>query len=248
MVARASVRTSIRQWTTKHSGGLVHAVVRPAFPRPFNSSRWHLERWVAVAARVGTDKSFRVLDAGAGKAPYRKHFDHVTYETADFGEVDKKYADLDYLCRLEELPMADATYDLVLCSQVLEHIPEPVAVLKEIRRVLKPDGQMWVSAPLFYEEHETPYDFNRYTQFAWQRMAVDAGLTVESIYWLEGYYGTISYQLSMASRALPAVWLPVKFLCYLLASVFGFLDTKFKITNTGMPKNYCCVLRPALAD
>jgi methyltransferase family protein len=78
---------------------------------------------VAEAGRLGADKSFRVLDAGAGHAPYGSHFKHVAYETADFGEVDKKYSHLDYTCRLEELPVADETYDLLLCSQVLEHLP-----------------------------------------------------------------------------------------------------------------------------
>ena len=140
--------------------------------------------------------------------------------------------------------MADGTYDLVLCSQVLEHIPEPVIVLKEIRRVLKPDGQAWLSAPLFYEEHETPYDFHRYTQFAWRRMAAEAGFTVESLEWLEGYYGTISYQLMMASYSLSMIWLPLKAFLFVFAQVVGFLDIKFKVTNTGMPKNYRCVLRP----
>jgi SAM-dependent methyltransferase len=217
------------------------------FPTLFNSSRWYLDRWVAQASRVGADKSFRVLDAGAGIAPYRKHFEHVTYETADFGEIDKDYAHLDYTCRLEKLPMADETYDLVLCSQVLEHIPEPVAVLREIRRVLKPGGQAWVSAPLFYEEHEVPYDFNRYTQFAWRRMAAEVDLSVESLEWLEGYYGTISYQLMMASNGLPMVWLPVRLICFALSLIFGFLDIKFKITTRGMPKNYRCVLRRAPA-
>jgi SAM-dependent methyltransferase len=242
--ASDSTQKTTRQSPRKFTRAIADAVLRPVFPLLFNSSRWYLDRWVIEAANVGKDKSFRVLDAGAGNAPYRKHFAHVTYETADFGKVDdKKYAHLDYVCRLEELPMADGTYDLVLCSQVLEHIPDPVAVLKEIRRVLKPGGQAWVSAPLFYEEHEQPYDFNRYTQFGWRRMAEDAGLTVESIDWLEGYYGTISYQLSMASNGLPAVWLPVKFACHLLAPVFAYLDTKFKITTMGMPKNYCCVLR-----
>jgi SAM-dependent methyltransferase len=214
------------------------------FPMLFNSSRWHLDRWVAKAGRLGADKSFRVLDAGAGVAPYRKYFEHVTYETADFGEVDKEYSHLDYTCRLEELPMADGTYDLVLCNQVLEHIPEPLMVLKEIRRVLKPDGQAWLSAPLFYEEHEIPYDFHRYTQFAWRRMAAEADFTVESLQWLEGYYGTISHQLAMASNSLPMIWLPLRIFFFAFAEVFGFLDIKFKITSTGMPKNYCCVLRP----
>jgi SAM-dependent methyltransferase len=221
-------------------------IARLRLPAPHNSSRWHLDRWLAEAGRQGGDRSFRVLDAGAGNAPYRHHFGHVSYETADFGEVDKEYCHLDYRCRLEDMPMADGTYDLVICSQVLEHVPEPVAVLKEIRRVLKPGGQAWLSAPLFYEEHETPYDFHRYTQFAWRRMAAASGFTVDSIEWLEGYYGTLSYQLAMASRELPAVWLPLRIACLALAEVFGILDMNFKVTSTGMPKNYRCVLRPAL--
>jgi SAM-dependent methyltransferase len=242
MISRVGSRQNLTSGGDTGRWAKIKANIR--FPTPFNSSRWYLDRWVAEAGRLGADRSFRVLDAGAGNAPYRKHFKHVTYETADFGEIDKRYSHLDYTCRLEELPMADGTYDLVLCSQVLEHIPEPVAVLKEIRRVLKPNGQAWFSAPLFYEEHEVPYDFHRYTQFAWRRMAAEAGFSVESIEWLEGYYGTISYQLMMASRRLPMIWLPVRLICFALAEVFGFLDIKFKLTRTGMPKNYCCVLRP----
>lgn len=228
----------------RKTGGPARGSAAVRFPALFNSSRWHLDRWVAEAGRVGTDKSFRVLDAGAGTAPYRKHFQHVTYETADFGEVDKEYSHLDYTCRLEQLPMADETYDLVLCSQVLEHISEPLAVLREIRRVLKPCGQAWLSAPLFYQEHESPYDYYRYTQFAWRHLAAEAGFEVVSLEWLEGYYGTISYQLAMASNNLSLAWLPVRFIFFILASFFGVLDTRLKITESGMPKNYRCVLRP----
>jgi len=82
-----------------------------------------------------------VLDAGAGAAPFRGLFAHVTYETADFGQVHKNHARFDYLCDLTAIPVPDATYDLVLCTQVLEHVPDPVAVLREFNRVLKPRGQ-----------------------------------------------------------------------------------------------------------
>jgi hypothetical protein len=51
----------------------------------------------------------------------------------------------------------------------------------------------------------------------------------------------------MASNGLPMVWLPVQLVCFALSLVFGFLDIKFKITRTGMPKNYRCVLRRAPA-
>lgn len=74
-------------------------------------------------------------------------------------------------------------------------------------------------------------------------MAAETGFTVEFLEWLEGYYGTISYQLMMASKNLPAIWLPLRAFSFALARVFGFLDTKSKVTNMGMPKNYRCVLR-----
>jgi SAM-dependent methyltransferase len=106
-----------------------------------------------------------VLDAGAGDSPYRERFAHVQYESADFERVPgKRYAASDYVCDLAAIPVEDHRYDLVLLSQVLEHLPEPGAVLAELRRVLKPGGTIWASAPLFYEEHEVPYDFFRYTQ------------------------------------------------------------------------------------
>jgi SAM-dependent methyltransferase len=211
--------------------------------QPFNSSRWYLNEWAKAAGRVGHGKDFKVLDAGAGAAPYRKHFGQVTYETADFAEVDKEYGQLDYVCGLDRLPMPDATYDMVFCSQVLEHIPEPAAVLREIHRVLKPGGQAWLSAPLFYEEHEKPYDFYRYTQFAWRKLAEDAGFAVESLDWMEGYYGTLSYQLKMASKELSLRWAPLRLVFLGLAELFGRLDVKHKVTSAGMPKNYRCVLR-----
>src|SRR5215470_12370346 len=125
---------------------------------PRNSSRIHLERFV-LAAAASVAPGARILDAGAGDGGYRQHFTHVDYESADFMQVDKPYAhDITYVGDLADLPVEDARFDLVLLTQVLEHLSEPVAVLAELRRVLKPGGRLWGSSPLFYEEHEQPYD------------------------------------------------------------------------------------------
>jgi SAM-dependent methyltransferase len=222
----------------------VSVLERLAAPLTFNSSRWYLDRWAESAGRAAPQNA-RVLDAGAGIAPYRHHFAHTVYETADFGEVEKSYTNLDYVCRLDELPMPDASYDMVFCSQVLEHVPDPAAVLREFRRVIKPGGQVWLSAPLYFEEHETPYDFRRYTQYEWRRLADETGFEIASMDWLEGYYGTISYQLGFAARSLSLAWLPVRVLCQIGAFLFGRLDIRRKVTDRGMPKNYCLVLRPS---
>ena len=208
---------------------------------PENSSRHYMEEWTAEAASHGKNKDYRVLDAGAGQALYRALFDHVTYETADFGEVDKEYGHIDHVCDLAKMPMPDGHYDMVLSTQTLEHVPDPSAVLREFHRVLKPDGQAWLSAPLFYEEHEQPYDYHRYTQFEWRRLANETGFEVKELAWLEGYYGTMSYQLHMAAGALPKRWLPVRVVMLALSRRLARADIQTKLTDRGMCKNYRAV-------
>jgi SAM-dependent methyltransferase len=151
----------------------------------------------------------------------------------------------------------EGRYDLVLLTQVLEHIPEPQVVLAEAHRVLTPGGELWLSAPLFYEEHETPHDFYRYTQYGLQHLLQSAGFTVKRIAWLEGYYGTLAYQLATAARALPlqpsqyggaliglaaaAMALLLKPFFLLLSPVFHRLDRREKHTSSGQCKNYIAV-------
>jgi SAM-dependent methyltransferase len=206
---------------------------------PVNSSRHHLRAWAAEAAAVGSDRSFWVLDAGAGDAPYRDLFSHVTYETADFGELDKEYAHIDHVCDLAAMPMADSTYDMVFSSQTMEHMPDPLRVLREFHRVLRPGGQAWLSAPFFYAEHEQPYDFYRYTQFAWRYLAEQAGFEVKEVTWLEGYYGTLSYQLHIASDVLRRQRRRTLGLAMLiLARRFARMDIDQKLVGQGLCKNY----------
>lgn len=206
-----------------------------------NPSRYRLTRFVERAAARGTSKDYRVLDAGAGQAPFRHLFDHVSYETADFGKVRKRYGEIDYLCDLTAIPVPDGQYDLVLCTQVLEHVPDPEAVLREFHRILKPRGQAWLSAPLFYAEHEKPYDYHRFTRYAWRLLARRTGFRVKEIRWLEGYYGTLAYQSRVAAKVLPHRWVLWKIALAVLARQMAHAEMRHKVA-VGMPKNYSVVL------
>jgi ubiquinone/menaquinone biosynthesis C-methylase UbiE len=140
-----------------------------------NSSRVYLHRFLVRAGQEVRPGQL-VLDAGAGRAPYRDLFSHARYETADFLAVKgKKYVEPDYVCDLAEIPVEGDRFDHVLLTQVLEHIPEPPLVLAELYRVLAPGGLILCSVPLFYEEHQKPYDYFRYTQFALRKLFEDAG-------------------------------------------------------------------------
>jgi SAM-dependent methyltransferase len=230
--------TATRALSTRVAERVGKPVVKRILRGLPNPSRHRLRQFASKAAAQGKSKDFRVLDAGAGKAPFRKLFDHVTYETADFGQVNNKaYSELDYVCDLTDIPVPDEAYDLVLCTQVMEHVPDPLAVLRELHRVLKPGGQAWLSAPLFFAEHEKPYDFHRFTQFAWKRMATQTGFRVRDIQWLEGYYGTLAYQARMGAQQLPNRWLFWRVFLALLARKATKAEMNKKLL-VGMPKNY----------
>lgn len=200
-----------------------------------------------------------VLDAGAGDQIYRPIFSHAVYETADFEKVDKHYAQSTYVCDLSTIPVEDGRFDFVVCNQVLEHLPEPLAVLKELCRVLKPGGQAIFTMPLFFEEHEQPYDFFRYTQFAHRKLFPEAGFDVLSIDWMEGYLGTVAYQLESAAFNLPMkprdiapgvigflaapLLVALKLSFFGLAAIFSRLDMRHVFKERGYPKNYVVIVR-----
>jgi SAM-dependent methyltransferase len=238
----------------------VHELRRTLGDRSSNPSRVRLDAFAREAAS-SVAAGGRVLDAGAGEGAYRGHFGHVDYESADFLQVDKAYAPVDYVCRLDAIPVESERYDLVLCTQVLEHLPEPADVLRELHRVLRPGGHLWLTAPLFYPEHEQPYDFYRYTAFGLRHRLSGAGFTVESLEWLEGYFGTLSFQLETASRSLPGRPAaygggPLGAACAgaaivsrpalrLVARGLGRLDLRQRYTERGHPKNYAVVAHRA---
>jgi SAM-dependent methyltransferase len=208
-----------------------------------NPSRDRLRSWLAERAAT-TPAGARVLDAGAGEAPYRDLFAHTTYESADFEQVEgKRYAESTYVCDLSSIPVDGDRFDAIICSQVLEHVPNPETVLREFHRVVKPGGEVWLSAPLFYEEHEQPFDFYRYTQFAWKRYCDLIGFELLSIERLEGFDATVSYQLKTAAIQLPWRLLPIKLSFALLARWFARRELKRPVPGKGMCINYRCVLR-----
>lgn len=207
-----------------------------------NSSRVYLDAFARRAA-TSVPEGALVLDAGAGHGPYRNYFAHARYEAADFEQVPgKDYLGNHYVCDLSSIPVEDERYDLVFLSQVLEHLPHPELVLVELRRVLKAGGRLWASAPLFYEEHERPYDFFRYTQFGLRRLFEESGFKDLQIDWLEGYLGTISYELDVAARALERSRLsPAGRVMRGLSAVAGRADLRYRITSVGHPKNYTVI-------
>ena len=131
-----------------------------------------------------------LLDLGCGHKPYAPLFrQHVhqhlglDYPVTVSQHMSSGYRlpDVDIYASGEALPLEDNWADTVLCTQVLEHTPEPSQILAEIARVLKPGGHLILTAPLAWGLHQEPHDYYRYTRHGLAHLAQKHGLAVEYI-------------------------------------------------------------------
>ena len=139
------------------------------------------DRWVAVQA-TSLHAGARVLDMGAGSCPYRPLFAHCRYESQDFaGLADDqlhhgRYGRIDYRCDIANVPVADGTFDAILCTEVLEHVREPIEVVQEMARLLKQGGRLMLTAPLGSGIHQEPYHYyGGYTPYWYRDFLGSAG-------------------------------------------------------------------------
>jgi ubiquinone/menaquinone biosynthesis C-methylase UbiE len=140
-----------------------------------------------------------VLDLGAGSKPYAplydSHFSTSTAVDVDYSPHDTSRVDL--LAPAERLPFDDASFDCVICTEVLEHCRDPRAVMAEIARVLNGGGRAFLTTPFFVPLHEMPHDYYRFTPFALEDLAAVAGLSVVSIIPRGGYVPVLLRLLQM---------------------------------------------------
>jgi SAM-dependent methyltransferase len=151
-------------------------------------------REVAISSRLMTDlvarwydthiKQFvrgRLLDLGCGKIPlFEAYRDFVTDNICvDWANSLHKNSHLDVECDLTQpLAFDDGSFDTIVLSDVLEHIPDPGRLWQEMSRVLSPEGRILMNVPFFYWLHESPHDYYRYTEYALQRFADAADMRI----------------------------------------------------------------------
>lgn len=103
----------------------------------------------------------------------------------------------DYVCDAANMPFEDNYADIIICSEMLEHVPNPVAILKEMKRVLKPGGTLYICVPFSEHIHGLPYDYGRYTFVWWNKQIEDLGFICQSLEKQGGYFAT---RLNMNKR------------------------------------------------
>jgi ubiquinone/menaquinone biosynthesis C-methylase UbiE len=175
-----------------------------------NFSQHRRGDWVARQAGQ-VPAGARVLDAGAGQGQYRPLFAHTRYEAQDFAQYEGsddsaapeawKYNKLDYVCDITAIPVPDASFDAVVCTEVLEHVPDPLAALRELARVTRPGGRLILTAPLGSGMHQEPYHFyGGYSRHFWERVLPQLGFDVEEVVPLGGLLSHVAQEVHRAAR------------------------------------------------
>lgn len=166
------------------------------------------ERWLKDALCAVPENS-RILDAGAGTQRYRKFCQHLNYVSQDFGEYDGQgddkglqtgefdYRELDIVSDIASIPEPDSSFDAIMCIEVLEHLPEPVQAISEFSRLLKPGGQLIMTAPFCSMTHFSPYHFcTGFNKYWYEKHLADNKLNIREIVQNGNYFEYMAQEVN----------------------------------------------------
>ncbi|HEU0063959.1 MAG TPA: methyltransferase domain-containing protein, partial [Flavisolibacter sp.] len=118
---------------------------------------------------------------GCGNKPYLTFFQGLVTEYTGCDIIQSSKNVVDFLCPATELCFGDNTFDTVFSTQVMEHVADHNAMIKEAYRVLKPGGTIILTVPFCWELHEEPYDFYRFSKYGLKDLFEKHGFKVPLI-------------------------------------------------------------------
>lgn len=167
-----------------------------------------------------THATGRLLDLGCGKVPlyaaYAPYVSEITCVDWSEGEYIDLCSDLS-----QPLPFDDDCFDTIILSDVLEHVPEPGLLWREMARVLAPNGKIIMNVPFYYSVHAHPHDYYRYTNFALARFV---NVNALQLVWLAPIGGIVEIIADLFAKAfskLPIVVSPLAMLTQFATGGFG---------------------------
>lgn len=151
-----------------------------------------------------------LLDLACGAVPlygaYRDKAQTVTCVDWPNSLHNNQYLDIE-ADLTQPLPMSDEAFDTVLMTDVLEHIPTPERLMREVSRVLRPGGHVLIGVPFMYGIHEAPYDYHRYTEHRLQQLCDNEGLVVRRLTpYGDGLHTMLDQAMKLITHRLPFDW------------------------------------------
>lgn len=154
----------------------------------------------------------QLLDLGCGKVPFYAAYRRYINESicVDWANSPHSNIHVDLECDLNApIPLDGDSFDIILISDVLEHIYNPHHLMSECLRLLKPRGHVLMNVPFFYWIHEAPFDFYRFTEFSLLRMAEETGFGVRAMQPVGGGLEVLADLVAKLSAFVPLLGRPV---------------------------------------
>ena len=141
-----------------------------------------------------------------------------------------------------QTPLVEQCVDCIICTEVLEHLPNPQACVDEMHRLLRVGGVAFVSIPFFYPVHADPFDFQRFTEDGLRHLF--RGFKFVDVYRMGGYAGTLGLLIDLGIAGLDKISIQQKFLrwamkwssrglCWYDLSTFGRESLPWQKFTTG---------------
>ena len=130
-----------------------------------------------------------ILDVGSGKSDrYSRLFKFNKYVRLDIDQV----CEPDIVADAQNIPLPDQSFDSIISTQGLEHMPNPSKAILEFYRLLRNNGCCLITVPFFNELHEEPHDYWRFTKYSLEMMFKEAGFNIISIEPRGGFFAVIA--------------------------------------------------------
>lgn len=201
---------------------------------PKNIDRFLIRSSILDALKHNHAKFIGVLlDVGCGQSPYKPLLMSSPGQVKSYIGLDLENNPIhanqpDITWRDGKIPLDDNTVDCAICTEVLEHCPNPEAVLKEICRVLVPNGILFLTVPFLWPLHEVPHDEYRYTPFSLSRHLSASGFADIELRPLGGWDASLAQMLGLWVRRRPMRGWVKAMLSYLLLLPIRWLINKDK--------------------
>lgn len=175
---------------------------------PFHPGYWGRVRIDSAISERAKLARGTLLDVGCGIKPYEKVFaPHVEkYLGLEYSpESGFRGNKADFCGDAANLPLADASIDTILCTEVLEHVPDPERTIGEFARVLRPGGTLITTAPFVYPIHDA-HDYFRYSPDGLAAIMQRHDLTVEEVKPLSGTAITLAEMINIYWYDIGFIW------------------------------------------
>jgi len=217
--------------------------IKKSLYNDFNATRRNL--WLTQRLSE-IPKNLRILDAGAGELKNKPLCSHLQYVSQDFGQYEGEdngtglhtgkwdTSKIDIVCDVINIPEPDNSFDAILCSEVLEHIPDPTLALKEFQRLLKPGGKLILTAPFSSLVHFAPYYYcSGFSRYWYEHHLTKLGFAIDELTpngdWFDFCHQEIARLGIVAKRYGEKLW-PLAYLLSLIGIMF------FKLRRNKEPK------------